>query len=139
MPQKTLGSLPCPIVYSAQIAWLSHESTFSRAHGRGVAPLGHAAADHLSWVKTGTHQSGGILPNFSPSLPPQPNGWPDLSQRLSPPQKARGLACCNSRPVTAYGPRLSVPRPCYGGSWPACVGKNAERPADNAGQTAPPP
>ena len=47
MPQKTLGSLPCPIVYSAQIAWLSHESTFSRAHGRGVAPLGQSVAGHL--------------------------------------------------------------------------------------------
>jgi hypothetical protein len=47
MPQKTLGSLPCPIIYSAQIAWLPPESTFSRAHGRGVAPLGHAVAGHL--------------------------------------------------------------------------------------------
>ena len=37
MPQKTLGSLPCPIVYSVQIAWLPHGSNFNRAHGRGVA------------------------------------------------------------------------------------------------------
>src|SRR4029434_226782 len=37
MPQKTLGSLPCPIVYSVQIAWLPRGSNFDRAHGRGVA------------------------------------------------------------------------------------------------------
>jgi len=29
MPQKTLGSLPCPIVYSVQIAWLPRGSNFS--------------------------------------------------------------------------------------------------------------
>ena len=88
MPQKTLGSLPCPIVYSVQIAWLPHGSTFTRAHGRGVAPLGHAAAGHLSWAETGTHQIGWVSTNFSPSLRPQPNGRPDLSQKLSPPQRA---------------------------------------------------
>ena len=47
MPQKTLGSLPCPILYSVQITWLPHGSNFNRAHGRGVAPRGHAAAGHL--------------------------------------------------------------------------------------------
>jgi hypothetical protein len=92
MPQKTLGSLPCPIVYSVQIAWLPRGSNFYRAHGRGVAQLGHAVADHLSWVETGTNQIGWMLTNFSPSLQPQPDGGPDLSQRLSPPQRARGLA-----------------------------------------------
>jgi hypothetical protein len=92
MPQKTRGSLPCPLVYSVQIAWLPRGSNFDRAHGRGVAPLGHAAAGPLLWVETGTHQIGWMLPNFSPSLQPQPNGWPDLSQRLSSPQRARGLA-----------------------------------------------
>jgi hypothetical protein len=37
MPQKTLGSLPCPIVYNVQIVWLPRGSTLYRAHGRGVA------------------------------------------------------------------------------------------------------
>jgi hypothetical protein len=92
MPQKTLGSLPCPIVYNVQIAWLPCGSNFDRAHGRGVAQLGHSAAGPLSRVETGTHQSGWMSTNFSPSLRPQPNGWPDLSQRLSSPQRARGLA-----------------------------------------------
>jgi hypothetical protein len=92
MPQKTLGSLPCPIVYSVQIAWLPRGSNFYRAHGRGVATPGHAAVGHLSWVETGTNQIGWMLTNFSPSLQPQPNGWPDLSQTLSSPQRARGLA-----------------------------------------------
>jgi hypothetical protein len=85
MPQKTLGSLPCPIVYSVQIAWLPCGSTFDRAHGRGVAQLSHSAAGPLLRVETGTNQIGWMSTNFSPSLRPQPNGWPDLSQRLSSP------------------------------------------------------
>jgi hypothetical protein len=92
MPQKTLGSLPCPIVYSVQILWFPHGSTFARAHGRGVATLGHSAVGHLSWVETGTNQIAWVSTNFSPSLPPQSKGWPDLSQTLSSPQRARGLA-----------------------------------------------
>jgi len=136
MPQKTLRSLPCPIVYSVQITWLPCGSNFYRAHGRGVAPLGHAVAGHMVGVETGTPQIGWMLPNSSPSLPPQPDGGPDLSQRLSPPQRARGLASCNSTPVTAYGRRLSVPRLCCGGSWPACVGKNAGLPVESARQIA---
>src|SRR5215471_7654683 len=74
MPQKTLGSLPCPIVSSVQIVWLPRGSTFSRAHGRGVAQLGYAAAGHLSWVETGTNQMGWLSTNFSLSLQPQPDG-----------------------------------------------------------------
>src|SRR5438067_1966640 len=49
-------------------------STFSKAHGRGVATRSHAAAGHVVWVETGTNQIGWMLPNFSPSLLPQPNG-----------------------------------------------------------------
>ena len=126
MPQKTLGSLPCPIVYSVQIAWLPHGSNFNRAHGRGVAPLGHSAAGHLSWVETGTNQIGWVSTNFSPSLQPQPNGAPDPSPRLASPHRARGLACDHSRPVPADGPRLAVPSPCGCGSWPACAGQSAQ-------------
>src|SRR5262245_60173089 len=66
MPQKTLGALPCPIVYSVQISWLPHGSTFSRAHGRGVAKLNHAVAGPLLWVETGTNQIGWMSTNFSP-------------------------------------------------------------------------
>ena len=139
MPQKTLGALPCPSVYSVQILWLPHGSTFSRAHGRGVAKLHHAVAGPLLWVETGTNQIGWMSTNFSPSLQPQPNGWLDLSQRLSSPQRARGLASCNNTLVTAYGLRLSVPRSyCYDSS-PACVGKNAGLLVESAGQTALPP
>jgi hypothetical protein len=94
--QKTLGALPCPIVSNVQIVWLPRGSTFSRAHGRGVATRSYAAAGHVVWVETGTNQIGWMLPNSSPSLLPQPHGWPDLSQRLSSPQRARGLASCNA-------------------------------------------
>ena len=34
---ENLGSLPCPIVYNAQITWLPRGSNRSGAHGRGVA------------------------------------------------------------------------------------------------------
>ena len=92
VPQKTLGSLPCPIGYISQMSWLPRGSNFSRAHGRGVARLHQSVAGHLSRVETGANQKAWLLTNFSPSLPPQPNGWPDLSQTLSSPQRARGLA-----------------------------------------------
>jgi hypothetical protein len=74
MPQKTLGSLPCPIVYSVQILWLPRGSTFSKAHDRGVALRNHVVAGHMMGVETGTNQIGWILPSFSPSLLPQPHG-----------------------------------------------------------------
>jgi hypothetical protein len=92
VPQKTLGSLPCPIGYISQMSWLPRGSNFSRAHGRGVARLHQSVAGPLSRVETGANQKAWLLTNFSPSLQPQPNGWPDLSQTLSSPQRARGLA-----------------------------------------------
>jgi hypothetical protein len=58
VPQKTFGSLPCPIVYSVQKAWLPRGSNFSRAHGRGVARLSNPGAGPLSRAETGTHQNG---------------------------------------------------------------------------------
>ena len=64
VPQKPLGSLPCPIVYSVQIAWLPHGSNFSRAHGRGVARLHKPVVGHLARVETGTNQKGGCPPTF---------------------------------------------------------------------------
>jgi hypothetical protein len=101
VPQKTRGALPGPLVSSVQIVWLPCGSTFSRAHGRGVAPLGHAAAGHLSGVAARTNPIGWMSPNFSPSLPPPLTRSPDRSQTLSSPHRARGLACWKSRPVTA--------------------------------------
>jgi hypothetical protein len=92
MPQKTLGALPCPSVYSVQITWLPHGSTFSRAHGRGVAQLSHAVAGPLSEVETGTNQIEWLSTNFSPSLQSQPHFGAAVSQKLSSPQRARGLA-----------------------------------------------
>src|SRR5215468_6288467 len=88
MPQKTFGSLPCPIVYSVQIAWLPHGSTFSRAHGRGVAQLSHAVAGPLAGIETGTNQIGWLSTNSSPSLQSQPPCGGTLSQTLSAHQRA---------------------------------------------------
>jgi hypothetical protein len=92
VPQKTLGSLPCPIVYSVQIAWLPHGSNFYRAHGRGVARLHNPVVGQLSRVETGTNQIGWVLSNFSPSLQPQPHCGAALSQKLSWHQRGRGPA-----------------------------------------------
>jgi hypothetical protein len=39
MPQKTVGSLPCPIVSHSHMRWLPSGSGLHRAHGRGVARL----------------------------------------------------------------------------------------------------
>jgi hypothetical protein len=39
MPQKTVGALPCPIVYRSQMPWFPCGSRFPMAHGRGVARL----------------------------------------------------------------------------------------------------
>ena len=65
MPQKTLGSLPCPIVYSVQIAWLPHGSTFSRAHGRGVAQLSHRWQALCQRLRPGLIRQCG----YQPTLP----------------------------------------------------------------------
>ena len=73
VPQKTLGSLPCPIVYSVQISWLPRGSNFYRAHGRGVARFHNPVVGHLSRVETGTNQIEWLSTNFSPSLQPQPS------------------------------------------------------------------
>ena len=92
VPQKTVGSLPCPRVYSVQITWLPRGSTFPRAHGRGVARLHNPVVGHLSKVETGANQNGWMLPSFSPSLQPQPRWKTDLSQTLSWHQRAPGPA-----------------------------------------------
>jgi hypothetical protein len=81
VPQKTLGALPCPIVYNVQIAWLPHGSNFSRAHGRGVARPHIPVAGPLLQVETRTTQNGWFSANFSPSLWPQPHCAAALSQR----------------------------------------------------------
>src|SRR5262249_23660342 len=92
MPQKSLGSLPCPSVYSVQIVWLPRGSNFDRAHGRGVAQLSHSAAGPLLEVETGTNQIGWLSTNFSPSLQSQPSFGAAVSQKLSSPQRAQGRA-----------------------------------------------
>jgi len=92
MPQKTLGSLPCPIVYSVQIAWLPRGSPLHRAHGRGVAPLGQAAAGPLCGVETGTNQMAWFSTNFSPRLWSHPSFGAAVSRKLLARHRARGLA-----------------------------------------------
>ena len=57
VPQKTVSSLPCPIVYRSQMPWLPEGSRFHMAHGRGVARLNNAVAGHLSGVEVRTNQT----------------------------------------------------------------------------------
>jgi hypothetical protein len=47
VPQKTVSSLPCPIVYSSQMPWLPWGSCCPMAHGRGVARLHNPSAGSL--------------------------------------------------------------------------------------------
>ena len=52
VPQKTVSSLPCPIVYRSQMSWLPDEgSRFHMARGRGVARFHKLVGGHLSWVE----------------------------------------------------------------------------------------
>ena len=80
---KTLGALPCPIGYIAQMSWLPRGSNFYRAHSRGVARLHNPVAGHLSRVETGTNQIQWMLTNFSPSLRPQPYFGPTSAKRFA--------------------------------------------------------
>src|SRR6059036_2621230 len=67
MPQKTLGSLPCPIVYSVQIAWLPRGSNFDRAHGRGVANSTIRQQAICQGLRPGLIRTGGYYPTFPPA------------------------------------------------------------------------
>ena len=67
MPQKTLGSLPCPIVYSVQIAWLPRGSNFDRAHGRGVANSTIRQQAICHGLRLGLIRTGGSYPTFPPA------------------------------------------------------------------------
>ena len=107
-------------------------SSFSRAHGRGVARLHQSVAGHLSRVETlGLIQKAWLITNFSPSLQPQPNGWPDLQPNAFENTRLKGHEVSHdviARPVTTYGPQIYAPRPCCWCSWRAYVGKIAARP-----------
>ena len=74
VPQKTVGALPCPIVYRSQMLWLPCGSRFPRAHGRGVARLTNPVGGHLSWVEVRTNQTHGSEPFFLPVSNPNPTG-----------------------------------------------------------------
>jgi len=67
MPQKTLGSLPCPIAYSVQIAWLPRGSNFDRAHGRGVAHSTIRQQAICHGLRLGLIRTGGYYPTFPPA------------------------------------------------------------------------
>src|SRR5438067_773378 len=67
VPQKTLGSLPCPIVYSVQISWLPRGSNFNRAHGRGVANSTIRQQAICHGLRLGLIRTGGSYPAFPPA------------------------------------------------------------------------
>jgi len=92
VPQKTVGSLPCPIGSCAHMPWLPEGSRFHMAHGRGVARLHNPVGDPLTWVEVGTNQTVWFSTIFPTRLPPQPDWWLDLSQKLCGHQRASGLA-----------------------------------------------
>jgi|SRR5437764_13725708 len=67
MPQKTLGSLPCPIVYSVQIVWLPRGPPFPRLTAEASQ---HAAMRRQAmWygLRQGLIRSGGCYPTFPPA------------------------------------------------------------------------
>ena len=58
VPQKTLGTLPCPIVTSTVHMALLYGATPTLARGRGVATLNKSPGGPLSGVETGSNQFG---------------------------------------------------------------------------------
>ena len=58
VPQKTLGTLPCPIVTSTVHMALPEGATPTLARGRGVAKLNKSLGGPLSGVETGSNQLG---------------------------------------------------------------------------------
>ena len=67
VPQKTLGSLPCPIVYSVQIVWLPRGPPFPRLTAEASQ---HAAMRRQAmWygLRQGLIRSGGCYPTFPPA------------------------------------------------------------------------
>ena len=92
VPQKTVGSLPCPIVDRSQMSWLPEGSCFHMAHGRGVARLHNPVGGPLSWGEIGTNQTRWLSTIFPTRLQPHPNRGLALSQTLCGHQRAAGLA-----------------------------------------------
>jgi hypothetical protein len=70
VPQKTVDSLPCPIVDRSQMPWLPCGSRFHMAHGRGVARLTNPEVSYLSWDEVRTNQTYGYKPFSYPSRTP---------------------------------------------------------------------
>jgi hypothetical protein len=58
VPQKTLGTLPCPIVTITVHVALPEGSTPTLARGRGVAKRDTSFGGHLAWTETRTNQFG---------------------------------------------------------------------------------
>ena len=90
VPQKTISSLPCPIVDCAQMSWLPWGSRFSLAHGRGVAKLHNPIAGHLGGGRSGRIRWAGCQPLFEPVSNAPPGS--SLSQTLYGPQRGRDRA-----------------------------------------------
>jgi hypothetical protein len=67
VPQKTVGSLPCPIVDGAQMSWLPEGACFPMAHGRGIARLHHPVGGPLSWGEVGRSEYRKIKKPFPPA------------------------------------------------------------------------
>jgi hypothetical protein len=122
MPQKTVGALPCPIVYRSQMPWLPCGSRFPMAHGRGVARLTRPEGSLYHGLRSGRSKRM-VRNHFSyPSLTAT-QLLADLSQKLCGHQRAAGRACWKRTPAPVDGPRLSA-RPSEGFS-PVSVGKTA--------------
>jgi hypothetical protein len=122
VPQKTVSSLPCPIVYCSQMLWLPWGSRFPMAHGRGVTRLHNPVAGYLVWGEVRTNQINGCQPLFQP-VSNAPPWWSHLSQTLCGHQRGQGRASCNSTPAPVCGQRPSARS--SDGSWPVSAGKIA--------------
>jgi hypothetical protein len=72
VPQKTVRSLPCPIIDCSHMPWLPYGARFPMAHGRGVASPHNPVAGPLCRVEVRTNQIPGCEPFFQPVSPSTP-------------------------------------------------------------------
>src|SRR5262245_23068112 len=106
VPQKTVGSLPCPIGYCVQMPWLPEGSRFPMAHGRGVARPHNPVGGPLTWVEAERIKRDGCQPFFLPVSHLNPTGGSTSAKSfmdIKGPQVAHDVI---ARPRQFMGDRL---------------------------------
>ena len=136
VPQTTVSSLPCPLVYCSHMLWLPWGSRVPLAHGRGVTRLHHPVAGYVGRGEGRTKQIHGGHPLFHP-VSNAPPWWAPLSHTLGGPHRGQGRASWHSMPAPIGGRRPSARS--SEGPWPGSAGTIAAPSDCNGSHTGPLP